>query len=452
MFREYKTFSVIIFAAMLGSVAISDASVGSMAVVETNLPQSEALFLTVDEVVVRVKSQSPRVLFERESVQRALEQSFQQRATLLPQLSIRTQQTRQQLGSGFAGDDFESPPFNSFGARVEGTQTVFDPVKYANFRLAQLAKAVAEYDYEVVVQDILDQAIQLYFTHLRDLRRVEIVQGNIERDTELLELARNQFDAGVAIKIDVTRAEVRIATERRSLMEARALVEDSILQLKSLLDIDQDREVLLDRSIIEDIKSPPSLKNYAGMDDLTERRPELASQQRQLDQARLARRAASWQRLPNVELFGEWGYDSDEAFDSDEKEAWLVGVRASIPIFEGGRIASEKREAKAVVRQNEYLMRDLNNRIEREFRFAMIDMDSRYAQIEIARGEIRLGRDEVAQAEERYREGLADNRELIDAQQRLSDAENSHLRAVYLYGLSRLAFARAIGAVERVLL
>ena len=62
------------------------------------------------------------------------------------------------------------------------------------------------------------------------------------------------------------------------------------------------------------------------------------------------------------------------------------------------------------------------NAIEREFKFAMLEMDSRYAQIKIARDEVRLGKDEVEQARERYNEGLADNRELIDAQQRLADA------------------------------
>ena len=54
-------------------------------------------------------------------------------------------------------------------------------------------------------------------------------------------------------------------------------------------------------------------------------RPELASQKKRLEQALLARKAASWQRLPSVELFGDWGYDSDEAFSGDYNEAWLVG-------------------------------------------------------------------------------------------------------------------------------
>lgn len=451
MLRELKTFSIFISITWLFcSAAIAAQSVVSREPVPAE-PVSEPLFLTVDAMIEHIKAQSPRVLFEKESVKRALEKSFQQRAVLLPQLSIQSQQTRQQLGSGFAGDDFESSPYNSFNSRVVGTQTLFDTQKYAQYRVAKLGEAIARHDYDVALQDILGQAVQLYFTHLRDLRRVEISQGNIERDLELLELAQEQFNAGAAIKIDVTRAEVRVATERRALMEAEALVNDSILQLKALLDVDLERELLLDRSIIEGIKSPPSLKKYASMEELLQLRPELASEQLQLEQAQLAKKAAAWQRLPSVELFGEWGYDTGEAFDGGETEAWLVGIRAKIPIFEGGRISSERREAAAVVRQREYMMRELVNRIEREFRFAMIDMDSRYAQIEIARDEIRLGRAEIEQAEERYREGLADNRELIDAQQRLSDAENSHLRAVYLYGLSRLAFARAIGSVERVL-
>jgi outer membrane protein TolC len=180
-------------------------------------------------------------------------------------------------------------------------------------------------------------------------------------------------------------------------------------------------------------------------------RPELAGQKKRLEQALLARKAASWQRLPSVELFGDWGYDSDEAFSSDYNEAWLVGVRASVPIFDGFRIESEKREAAAVARQASYEMRVLDKRIESEFRTALFDMNSRYQQMGLAGKEIDLGLDEVEQAELRYREGLADNRELIDAQQRLADAERSHLNTAYLYGVSRLAYARAIGAVETVL-
>lgn len=445
MYREYKTF------ALLVTIWLSVFSAPMMGAEETVVAPKEALYISVDDVIERVKNQNLQLLINKESVRRALEQSYQRRAALLPQFSLRAQQTRQQLARGFSSESFDAPPFYSFGSRLEASLSVFDTQRYADFKIAQLNRAIVSLDYEVATQDYLEQAIMLYFTQLRDLRSVEIAKGNLAREQSLLDLATEQFEAGAAVKIDVTRADVRVAIERRAVMEAEIAVEESSLELKALLDIDLDREISLDHSIVEHINAPPSIKRYGSLEVLTELRPELRSQQEVLTQAELTKKSVGWQRLPTVELFADWGYDSGRALDGDEGEAWLVGLRASMPIWEGGRIAAEKREASAALRQNEYQMRDLRNRVEKEFKFSILEMESRYAQIEIANDEVRLGGDEVEQARERYREGLADNRELIDAQQRLADAERSHLGAVYLYGLSRLAFARSIGSVERVL-
>lgn len=455
MYREYKTFAFLVTlcsgllsvqaAAMDSAIEMSAAETAG----ETDFPQS--LHLDVGDVIDRVKAQNLQLLIRKESVRRALERSYQRRAALLPQFSLRAEQTRQQLARSFTSEEFDSPPFYSFGSRVEASLAVFDTQRYADFRIARLNLAIAQKDYEAAVQDYLEQAILLYFTQLRDVRSVEIAEGNLAREQRLLDLARQQFEAGAAVKIDVTRAEVRVATERRTLMDAQISVESSALELKSLLDIALDRQITLDLSFIESVNPPSTIKGHGSLEVLTELRPELQSQEEVIQQAELARKAAGWQRLPTVELFADWGYDSSKAFDGEEGEAWLVGIRASMPIWEGGRIAAEKREAAAAVRQNEYELRDLRNEVERQFKFSLIEMDVRYAQIAIARDEVRLGSDEVEQALERYREGLADNRELIDAQNRLALAERSQLRAIYLYGLSRLAFARSIGAVERVL-
>jgi outer membrane protein TolC len=469
MYREYKTFATFV-AFCLGIFAVpvsgsEDVGADSVAVVvgaavaEPSLPSpplpspssSSPLHLSVDDVIERVKSLNLDLLIRKEGVQRALAQSYQRRAALLPQFSARAQQTRQQLARGFTSEQFDAPPFNSFGSRIEASVSVFDTRHYAEFKIAQLNYTIEQMDYAVATQDILEQAIMLYFTHLRDLQSVEIALANLKREQELLDLAQQQFDAGAAIRIDVTRAEVRMAVERRALMEAEISVEDSIMALKALLDLDLDQALELDRGVIEALNAPLSAQDYSSMEVLTELRPELQSQQKSLSQAELAKRAVGWQRLPTVELFADWGYDTSRVFDGEEGEAWLVGLRATMPIWEGGRIAAEKREATSAVRQNEYQMRNLRNRIEREFKFSMLEMGSRYAQINIATDEIRLGHDEVDQARERYQEGLGDNLELIEAQIRLAEAERSHLRAVYLYGLSRLAFVRSIGSVERIL-
>ncbi len=402
-------------------------------------------------LIERVNSRNLELLLRNEGVRRALERTYQERAALLPRIGLRGEQRRTQLGQQFGALVGGPDRFNNFDARVEGSLALFDAQRYADYRIAKLAYAIEQMDYKVAVQDVLDQAIFVYFTHLRDLRSVEILEGNLAREMSLLELARQQFGAGVAVKIDVTRADVRVATARRSLMEAKTQADDSRLQLKTLLDLELDQPVTIDRSIVAGIEAPPRLDRYGRMRQLTDGRPELERQSRLLEQAQLAERAAGWQRLPSIDVFAEWGYDSTGPFNGERAEAWLAGIRATLPIWEGGRIAAEQREAKVAVRQNELASKQLRNEIQRQFEFSLLEMDSRYEQIEFARDEVRLGMDEVTQARERYEEGLADNRELIDAQQSLADAELSHLRAIYLYGLSRLAFARAIGAVERVL-
>ncbi|MFQ3225088.1 MAG: outer membrane protein [Lentimonas sp.] len=455
MLTELKTFSALLcFSLCLttSAAAQKNESAVEVASILSTTVEVEDSMMTLDAMFELIKETSPRVLYERESVRRALEQSFQQRAALLPQIALAASQTRQQFGRGFAGDDFELPPFNSFGTRVEATQTVFDTDKYARYRIAKLEHDIAEMNFEVAVQDILDQAVLLYFTQLRDINKKKIVKDNIERSHVLLKLAQDQLAAGAGVRIDVTRAESRVLGDERELWIAKTRVKTSLLQLKALLDLDLDTDLRLDESLINELKQPPSLAEYeAKGTSLIGSRPELASQKKRLDQALLARKAASWQRLPSVELFGDWGHDSDDAFSGDYNEVWLVGVRASVPIFEGFSIGAQKREAAAAARQASYEMRVLERRIESEFRTSMFEMNSRYKEIELAVREIGLGHDEVKQADLRYREGLADNRELIDAQQRLSDAERSQLDSAYLYGLSRLAFARAIGAVETVL-
>jgi len=54
-------------------------------------------------------------------------------------------------------------------------------------------------------------------------------------------------------------------------------------------------------------------------------------------------------------------------------------------------------------------------------------------------------------ARQRYQQGVADNREVLDAQNRLAFAEDNLVDAVFLYNLSRLELARARGDVRGIL-
>ena len=268
------------------------------------------MLLTVPELIERVKSQNLDLMIRSETVSRALQQSYQTRAALLPQLDISAQQTRSQSARDSGMISSNVSPEDRFSARIRGRLTLVNPQQYADFRVAKLGYSIEELDFDVAIQDVLDQAVFIYFTHLRDLVLIEIALGTLEREEQLLDLAEKQFDAGVAIKLDVIVLKC-VLQMQTIVIQARTDADSSLLQLKELLDFDFDDELEFDHSIISNVVTPEKLYAIGKQVDLSEVRSEFERQNQLLEQSRLAKRAVRWQRLPQFDLFADWGYDSD---------------------------------------------------------------------------------------------------------------------------------------------
>jgi glucose-6-phosphate 1-dehydrogenase len=75
-----------------------------------------------------------------------------------------------------------------------------------------------------------------------------------------------------------------------------------------------------------------------------------------------------------------------------------------------------------------------------------------HVQITVAEKNLKLGEEQLRLAQQRYQQGVADNREVVEAQNQLAIVEDNFVDAVYQYNLSRVELARARGDVRTVLL
>ncbi|MCX6951250.1 MAG: TolC family protein [Verrucomicrobia bacterium] len=155
--------------------------------------------------------------------------------------------------------------------------------------------------------------------------------------------------------------------------------------------------------------------------------------------------------MPSLGLGGEYGYASGNFDDSGKKEAWFAGATLSVPIFDGLRSDADRRAALSRQRSQELRLHSLELQITSELRLARQDAASRNAQITVAEKNLRLSEEELRLAQQRYRQGVADNREIVEAQNRLAIASDNYVEAVYQYNLSRVELARAKGDVRTVL-
>ncbi len=404
--------------------------------------------LTLREALSDAEQTSLAVLISRESAAQALESALQQRSNLLPQVTLDAAQRRSRTAS-VGGALVNSGINNRFDAQLNGRLDLLNPQRIAAYQAARQAVAVAELGQEQAREVVLAAVANTYFTHLRNLRRIEVLDANIGRAVSLLRLAQNQLNAGVATQIDVTRAESQLAMDEQARLQQETLVQSSELQLKQLLAMNLGDALNLAPFKVR--RTEPVAYGVSLEEAAFDQRADLRSARKLLDQNELEVRAARYNRLPSLALIGSYGYASAEAFDGNEANIWSGSLALSLPVFDGARTRSLTNLATSRRRAQSLRVQDLENQVSAELRLARQDAASRLAQINVAEKGYRLAGEELILAERRFEQGVADNRELIEAQSRLAAASDNLVEAEYRYNLSRVELARAQGQVRAIL-
>jgi outer membrane protein TolC len=405
--------------------------------------------LTLEQALASAEGVNLDVLLGRQAEVQALELVRQQRANLLPLINGSVQQRRTQNVSIATVVVASGRPANRFDALLTGSFSLFDPELLSALKSARVGVEVARANYRAVTQAVLSDVAASYFAHLRNLRRLDVLDANIARARSLHELARNQLDAGVATQIDVTRAEAQVAVAEQARLQQQTAVYETELLLKRLLDVPPENELRLEPFHVQ--RANPSLFAFSEQQTAFQQRADYLAAQKALEQARVNVRTATYQRLPALSLTGNYGLAAPNWDDDNKQEQWAAGVGVSMPIFDGLRAGADRRIALSRQRSQEMRLHSLELQISSELRLAAQDAGSRNAQITVAEKSLALAREELRLAQQRYQQGVADNREVVEAQNRLAVADDSFVEAVFQYNLSRVELARAKGDVKAVL-
>lgn len=414
----------------------------------TSLPAASPAYLTLQEALATAEQTSLSVLISRESIAQAVEAAMQQRSNLLPQVTFDATQRRARTAS-VGGALVSSGINNRFDAQLNGRLDLLNPQRIASYKAATYAVAVAQLGQEQVREVVLAAVANTYFTHLRNLRRTEVLDANIARARSLQRLAQNQLDAGVATQIDVTRAEAQLAIDEQARLQQETLVQSSELQLKQLLALELERPLQLADFNVRRIEPTAYTASLEG--SAFELRADIRGARKQLEQNEYEVRAARFSRLPALAVVGSYGQATANVFDGNETEVWSGSLALSVPVFDGARSRTLTNLALSRRRAQELRVQDLETQVSAELRLARQDAASRLAQINVAEKGFRLAEQELALAGRRFEQGVADNRELIEAQNRLATASDNLVEAEYRYNLSRVELARAQGRVTAIL-
>jgi len=121
----------------------------------------------------------------------------------------------------------------------------------------------------------------------------------------------------------------------------------------------------------------------------------------------------------------------------------------SITLFDWDRTGQRKELASRVQRLNQQID-DLTRGIEQDLRKALLDLDSAANQVSVTESALELAERELTLAQDRFRNGVTDNIEVVTAQDTLASAQDDRIMSLARHADAGMALARALGATEKI--
>jgi len=370
-------------------------------------------------------------------------------SALLPTLNAGITQTETQIdlavyGISVPGFPTVVGPFHYTDVRATATSYLLNFTSLRNLRSAAESARAAD----LSIQDGRDLVVQSvaagYFAVLTDTGRVATARTQVETAQALYTAAHDRHAAGVSAAIDELRAQVELKAQQERLVAAQnALARDKLALGRAIgLPAGQDFNATDEAPYVplEGLNTDDLLKRAL------ENRADYRSAEAQVRAAEMARKAADAERYPTAYLDANYGVIGPSLNNSHGTFSVIGSV--NINLFDGGRIRADQQTASAEIERRRSELADLRGRIDYDVRTSLLDLSTAADQVALARSNVDLATQTLDQARDRFASGVADNIEVVQAQEALAGANQDLINSLFAHNLAKVSLARSVGGAE----
>ncbi len=378
--------------------------------------------ISLEEAYQGARARTETEALQVSEVEQSHQKLTQARAGILPSLVLNGSYTRQQMPSASSVNAFTRA--DQHQVRLTLSQPVFRGLR----EFAALDVAHAGWQGE---QASLRQARRTLYASVAQsfyrLAQAEVDASNLE---ELLQVSRRRAeDVRGRVRIgrsrpgDLLAAETQVATVEAQLQAAQVAWEQARDQF--VLMTGQPREVAPAIPSVRDTL-PSGLVPLENHLRRLEQRPDVEAAHQVLRAAERGVDVAWGAHLPSVDAGGNWYLERTGILASTQ---WDISVTASMPVFQGGLVRSQVREAAQKRSTGELLLSQTRRAAEEEVRSAWLEAQGALQQIQLLERAHSLSEKNYQQQSEDYRLGLVSSLEVLSALNSHQDLKRSLDRA-----------------------
>ena len=339
---------------------------------------------------------------------------------------------------------------NEYSLSATLSQPVFRGFKNRNLlKISQMGMESARLNEEVVLQNIVFQAKDAYFSLLKARKIREISAETVAQIEAQRDVAQQYYDVGMTPRNDYLQAEVELANAKQSLTIAKNEMETAEAAFNTLL----RRPINAPVQLADITTYAPFLNDIEYcLGEAEKHRREIQIAAFELEIAERELEVAKSTYYPTVDF--QWNYlQQGEDWDArgglgafGDSSSWNIAAVASWDVFDWGRTYYSAQEQVHRVSQARLqrmkLLDDIRLEVKKSY-LAMRDLEENIKTVELA---IEQAKENYRIFTERYKEQVATQTDVLIAQTLLSRTQTNYYNALYDYKRAKAALLRAMGS------
>lgn len=407
--------------------------------------------LTLSQAVSIALANSSVIRTAQSRLDQASGRYAQSRSLLLPQLDVKGHQAYLTINLRGLGIDIPTvpqgttDPFGSMDIRATLSQDLLNIANYQAYKSSRSRQDSSRLQVENAREIVVLDVVAAYLQALRAKASRDTVAEQTKLATDLYRLTLDRVREGVSASLESNRALQQVNSLEQQRQEAEQSYITAKLNLAQILQLRITSDFEVEDTAAYGVES--AVDRSAAISAALASRPDYRAAEAGVRAAELQVRSTKAYRYPTIGTSFSDGQSGETPVHN--QNTYRLAATLFIPIFTSGRIRGEIDEAQGALREAEAGKEQLRSQIEAEVLTAAAGVEWALKEVETSAANVQLSREEVRLASQRFTQGVTDNTEVVNAQDRVSRADDARVRAMYTLGLARANLARATGAAEK---